>query len=116
MTTTITRTELLEKMLRGDDLTIVEALPPLYYEGSHLPRALNLPHDRVDALAPALLPDRSREIVVYCSNHACQNSRIAANRLSALGYMNVRTYEDGKQDWIEAGLPTARTTDELPTG
>jgi hypothetical protein len=25
--------------------------------------------------------------------------------LEALGYLNVRDYEEGKQGWIEAGLP-----------
>lgn len=27
-------------------------------------------------------------------------------RLAALGYENVRDYHEGKQDWMEAGLPT----------
>ena len=27
-----------------------------------------------------------------------------AERLTALGYANVRKYPGGKQDWIEAGL------------
>jgi rhodanese-related sulfurtransferase len=116
MTTTITRTELLENMLRGDDLAIVEALPPMYYHEAHVPRALNMPHDQVDSLAPRLFPNRAQAIVVHCSNHACQNSRIAANRLTTLGYTNVRTYEDGKQDWMEAGLPTARAPETPSTG
>jgi rhodanese-related sulfurtransferase len=82
--------------------------PPQYYQDAHLPGALNLPHDQVDALAPALLPDKGREVVVYCSNTACPNSGIAAARLSALGYTNVRKYAEGKQDWIDAGLPTEK--------
>ena len=28
--------------------------------------------------------------------------------LAALGYTNVREYAEGKQDWIEAGLPVER--------
>jgi len=106
MATTITRDELQAHIDRGDDIRIVEALPPMYYQDAHLPGALNLPHDEVVALAPTLLPDKGQEIVVYCSNMACQNSGIAANRLTALGYTNVRKYAEGKQDWIEAGLPT----------
>jgi rhodanese-related sulfurtransferase len=109
MTTTITRAELLEKMLKGENLAVVEALPPMYYDDAHLPRALNLPHEEVDALAPSLLPDKTQEIVVYCSNTLCQNSTIAARRLTALGYTNVRKYAEGKQDWIEAGLPVEKS-------
>jgi rhodanese-related sulfurtransferase len=105
MTSLISRDELAAKLDRGDDLVLVEALPLVYYHHSHLPGALNLPHDQVDELAPGLLPDRDREIVVYCSNTACPNSGIAAARLTALGYRHVRKYAEGKQDWIEAGLP-----------
>jgi hypothetical protein len=33
------------------------------------------------------------------------NSTIAAARLPALGDSDVRKYAEGKQDWVEAGLP-----------
>jgi len=102
--TTITRTEL-EECIRRGDVTVLEALPPAYYRREHLPGALNMPHDRVDELAPQLVPDRSSAVVVYCSNTACQNSTIAAHCLEALGYTNVLKYAEGKEDWIAAGLP-----------
>jgi rhodanese-related sulfurtransferase len=102
--TTITRTELARRIRRGD-VTVLEALPPAYYEREHLPGALNLPHDLVDELAPSLVPDRSTTVVVYCSNTACQNSTIAARRLRELGYADVLKYAEGKEDWIGAGLP-----------
>ncbi len=71
-----------------------------------LPGAINIPHTEVDELAPEMLPEKSAHIVVYCSNSACQNSPQAARRLDAMGYENVYDYEAGKQDWVEAGLPT----------
>ena len=36
------------------------------------------------------------------------NSEIAARRLSTLGYTNVREYAEGKEDWVNAGLPVER--------
>ncbi len=96
----------LKQRLDGDGVIIVEALGPAYYEDAHLPGALNLPHDQVDELAPEVLPDKDAAVVVYCSNLACQNSVVASRRLVQLGYTNVFEYEEGKQDWIEAGLPT----------
>jgi len=102
----IPREELAQKIEAGVPLVIVEALGRSYFEDAHLPGALNLPHDRVDEVAPELLPDKAAEIVVYCSNLACQNSVIASRRLVQLGYTNVFEYEEGKQDWIEAGYPT----------
>jgi hypothetical protein len=43
---------------------------------------------------------------VDCSNEACQNSTITANRLTELGDVNVFDYEPGKQDGIDTGPPT----------
>lgn len=105
MVTTITRDELKAKLDRQEDLVLVEALPERYYLDQHLPGAINLPHDQVDALAPTLLPERDAQIVVYCASGPCRNSSIAAHRLAQLGYTNVRDYHEGKKDWIEAGLP-----------
>lgn len=106
MVAKIGRDELRVKIEGGEDFALVEALPPMYYEDAHLPGALNMPHDEVDKLAPALLPDKGREVIVYCANGPCKNSGISARRLIHLGYENVRDYHEGKQDWIEAGLPT----------
>lgn len=105
----ITRQEIETKLSAGDDFVIVEALGPMYFEDAHLPGALNIPHDRVDELAAEVLPDKSAFVVVYCSNTACQNSAVASHRLVELGYTNVHTYVEGKQDWIEAGLPVEPT-------
>lgn len=103
---TISREELKGKLDRGEGVVVVETLGPAYYEDAHLPGAINIPHTEVDDLAPSLLPDKAAQVVVYCSNKACQNSPQAARRLEALGYEDVYDYEEGKQDWIEAGLPT----------
>ena len=69
---------------------------------------MNLPHDQVDTLAPSLIPTKATTVVVYCANLPCPNSEIAARRLMALGYTNVREYAEGKEDWVNAGLPVER--------
>ena len=102
----ITREGLKAKLDRGEEVVLVETLGPQYYEDAHLPGAINIPHTEIDALAPGLLPDKTAQVVVYCSNEACQNSPQAARRLEALGYANVYDYEAGKQDWLSDGLPT----------
>lgn len=101
---TITRTEL-QTLIDADAVTVVEALPAEYYEQGHLPGAINIPHTEVRNLAPALLPDKGAQIVVYCANEPCANSGIATQVLGKLGYTNVRDYAAGKADWVEAGLP-----------
>ena len=89
---------------------VVEALPAQYYDDAHLPGARNLPHDSDDATIAAVLPDRGTTVVVYCSNVACQNSTILSRRLAELGYADVRKYEAGKEDWVNAGLPVESGT------
>lgn len=104
----IRREELREKLNRADSFVLLEALPPMYFEDAHLPGAQNLPHDQVEALAASLISNRATEVVVYCANTPCPNSEIAARKLQALGYANVREYAEGKEDWINAGLPIER--------
>jgi rhodanese-related sulfurtransferase len=105
MTALITRDEL-KAAIEAGTVTVVDALGGEYYAKQHLPGALPLVRAEVDALAPALLPDRAAAIVTYCSNPACANSGQVADRLTALGYTNVRKYREGIEDWTDAGLPT----------
>jgi rhodanese-related sulfurtransferase len=80
----------------------------MYHEQEHLSGAIIIPHDEVDALASELLPDRDAQIVIDCASGPCQNSGIAARRLTALGDSNVSDYHEGKAEWIDAGLPVER--------
>jgi rhodanese-related sulfurtransferase len=104
VTALISRDELRAEIDAGT-VVVLDALGGAYYEQQHLPGALPLVADEVATRAAALLPDRSAAIVTYCSNAACPNSQQVADRLSALGYTNVRKYREGIQDWLEAGLP-----------
>ena len=100
----INREEIQTHLQARTPMILVEALPEKYYRDGHLPGAIHLPHDQIRALAAERLPDKSAFIVVYCASEPCQNSRIAAHTLDALGYTNVGEYVQGKKDWIEAGL------------
>lgn len=105
---TIDRDQLLDLLVDGAEVTLVEAQGSMYYRDGHLPGAINLPPDQVNELAQSLLPRRDGRIVVYCSNPACPNSAAVAEELSAIGYGHVSIYPGGKQDWVEAGYPIER--------
>jgi rhodanese-related sulfurtransferase len=64
---TITKEELKQKIDRGDRFYLVETLEESKFAEAHLPGALNLPPDKLQELAPAILPDTAAEVVVYCS-------------------------------------------------
>jgi rhodanese-related sulfurtransferase len=63
----VTRDELKDKIDRREHFFLVESQSPMMYEEAHLPGAVNLPPDRVSAWAPAILPEKDAEIIVYCS-------------------------------------------------
>ena len=88
----ISREELKANLDRGEDVVLVEALGEAGYDEAHLLGAINIPYDRVDELAPSMLPDKGAQIVVYCSNGPCKNSGIASDILARLGYEDVRDY------------------------
>lgn len=101
-------------VIDAGDAIVVEALPASYYDDAHLPGARNLPHDSDDTTVAAVLPDRDATVVVYCSNLACPNSTVLSRRLVQLGYTDVREYEAGKEDWINADFPVeAAETDSI---
>jgi rhodanese-related sulfurtransferase len=106
----ITRETLHARLTSPDRPVVVEALGAGFYADAHLPGAINIPPGRVDALAPALLPDRDAQIVVYCTE-TCASSDAVARRLLELGYGQVAVYEGGKADWAEHNLPLERRDD-----
>jgi len=61
-------TEDLKAKLERRQITVVETLAPERYREIHLPGALNIPPERINELAPQLLPNKDAEIVTYCTN------------------------------------------------
>lgn len=106
---TINRELIKESLAQRDPMVLVEALSERYFNDAHLPGAIQINYDEVDAKAAQLLPDKSAKIIVYCSNLSCANSGKAAIHLAQLGYNNVFKYAEGKQDWISAGLPIEKS-------
>ncbi|MEE9594963.1 MAG: rhodanese-like domain-containing protein [Candidatus Hydrothermarchaeales archaeon] len=97
----ISRDELKEKLDRGDNFKLVNALSEFAFRAKHIPGSLNVPtpEDAMKMLDPA------DEIVIHCSSPSCQVSVNVYNLLKANGYTNVCRYAGGIQDWEEAGYP-----------
>ena len=62
---TISRVDLKEKIDRGDDFVLLEVLSEASYSREHLPGAIRF--QDMD-LIPELLPDKTTDVVAYCSN------------------------------------------------
>ena len=108
----IGRDELRARM-ESSDLVLVDALGPISYAAAHLPGAINITPDRVDAIAARRIPDLGALVVVYCAGEDCESSVDVGRRLVELGYRNVAHYVGGKRDWTDAGLPLERAGGNL---
>jgi len=65
----ISTQDLKRKLDRKEPIKVVETLAPERYREAHIPGALNIPPEQVKELAPKLLPNKSAEIITYCSNN-----------------------------------------------
>jgi molybdopterin/thiamine biosynthesis adenylyltransferase/rhodanese-related sulfurtransferase len=73
------------------------------WEEGHLPGALHIPRGSLESRVESSVPDRDREIVVYCA--VGNRSAFAAKTLEELGYERTRSLAGGYTDWKRNGFP-----------
>jgi len=100
---TISAEELKEKIDAKEDFVLVNVLSKESYEARHVPTSINIPVDEVESRASSELPDKNKEIIVYCASKTCLASPRAAKKLEEMGYTNVTEYEAGIAGWQDAG-------------
>ncbi|MGM0784050.1 MAG: ArsR/SmtB family transcription factor [Pseudomonadota bacterium] len=93
--------ELLAALERGE-VILLDVRPEDEYRAGHLPEAINIPLEQLEAMLDGL--PRDKEIVAYCRGPYCALSHEAVQRLRQLGY-RVRRFEEGYPEWKAAGLP-----------
>jgi rhodanese-related sulfurtransferase/DNA-binding transcriptional ArsR family regulator len=96
------RTELLERAKRNE-VVVVDVRPPEEFHAGHVPGALSIPMDELEARIVEL--PRDREIVAYCRGPFCVLAPKAVAMLRAHG-LRARRLEDGLPEWRLSGLPT----------
>ncbi|MEN0020889.1 MAG: rhodanese-like domain-containing protein [Planctomycetota bacterium] len=84
----------------------VDARAPDAFAEGHVLGAFNVPADDPELYLGDLLGfDPSQIFVIYCSGGECNESKIVADRLGDLGYVNLFIDVDGYPAWVDAGLP-----------
>ncbi len=76
-----------------------------YFKGENISGSRRVPLNKVGSEVRSTNLPKDTEIVVYCGGPTCPMSRMAAEKLSKLGYGNARAYEGGIDEWKGAGLP-----------
>jgi rhodanese-related sulfurtransferase/DNA-binding transcriptional ArsR family regulator len=101
----IPREELLERV-RDGLVTVLDVRPPEEYAAGHVPGAVNIPLQELEARLEELgnQQGKNREIVAYCRGPHCVLAFDAVARLREKG-LKARRLEDGYPEWKTAGLP-----------
>ena len=94
---TIALEELQAKIDRGDDFKLVMTPAEWAYQMSHIPGSLNI--NDLEQAKELLNPED--DIIVYCSDTDCLDSRAAYHCLTQNGFKLVRRFSGG----LAAGLP-----------
>jgi rhodanese-related sulfurtransferase/DNA-binding transcriptional ArsR family regulator len=96
----VDRGELVRRVLDGEAF-VIDVRPSEEYQAGHLPGALSIPLEELDARLNRL--PRRREIVAYCRGPYCVLAVEAVRRLRAKGYRAARL-ELGVVEWRARGL------------
>ena len=87
----ITQEEARRIMEEETGYLIVDVRTPEEYAEGHIPGAVNIPNESIGSTNLSQLPDQKQKLLVYCRSG--NRSKQAAEKLAALGYLNV--YEFG---------------------
>jgi rhodanese-related sulfurtransferase len=91
---------------RDPALVVLDVRTPAEFAAGHVPGALNIPHDQVEARLGELAPLRDRDIVVYCG--AGKRAALALAVLGRSGYPRLHHLEGDMQGWVGAGRPVEK--------
>ena len=93
--------ELMERLSDGS-VVVLDVRPGEEYQAGHIPGALSVPVDALEAALQTLPKDR--ELVAYCRGPYCVFSDEAIAFLRSRGY-RARRLRQGLPDWRAAGMP-----------
>ncbi|MBQ2975007.1 MAG: rhodanese-like domain-containing protein [Phascolarctobacterium sp.] len=84
---TMTTQELQSKLNAKENFVLLDVRTQEEYNAGYIAGAILLPYDEINAKATIVLPDKEKEIVLYCRSG--RRSAIAKKSLLDLGYQKV---------------------------
>jgi rhodanese-related sulfurtransferase/DNA-binding transcriptional ArsR family regulator len=96
--------EVLARLKKGL-ITVLDVRPAEEFAAGHLPGALNVPVEMLQAYL-SKLPKR-KEVIAYCRGPYCLMSFEAVDKLRKRGF-KAKRLADGYPEWRAAGLPVER--------
>jgi rhodanese-related sulfurtransferase len=101
-----------QRLDKGDEFVLVNALSPEAFSEGHIPGSDNLPATQEDLAEKAghLAGSKDEEIIVYCASPECDASTKAAHKLEDAGFTNVVEYDGGMKEWKESGYEVEKSS------
>ena len=96
----ITTPQLVELLERSPDVQLVDVRTPSEFSAGHIPEAVNIPMDEVDARLADIR--RDKPVVLICQSGG--RAQITCNLISAQ-HPSLLVLEGGTRAWLSAGLP-----------
>jgi rhodanese-related sulfurtransferase len=97
----VTASQVRSALLLRDEIALLDVRHEAAYANGHPLFAANMAADRIALEAESRLPRKNAPIVIYDAGEGLVTQ--AADRLTALGYTNVRQLDRGLQAWRLAG-------------
>lgn len=95
---------LLARMAGGDEaLVVLDVRTPKEFAEGHVPGAINISHDELEARLPELEADRDRDVVVYCRSG--KRAGLALDMLEKAGFKRLYHLEGDYLGWAAASRP-----------
>ena len=86
---------------------VLDVRTPDEYTAGHVPNAINIPHDQIDAHLAELEAHKSGPVVVYCKSG--RRAGLAAEALAESGFTNLLHLTGDMEAWTAAGLPIEKS-------
>lgn len=99
----ISQVELLSVQEAGTALEVIDVRTPEEFASGHVPGAINIPLDDLDAHLPKLASLKDQPVVVYCRSG--RRAGVALERLSQEGFSQLRHLDGDMLGWQENDLP-----------
>jgi rhodanese-related sulfurtransferase len=99
----MTPAELVSRLEGPGAPLILDVRSPEEYADGHIPGAINVPYDQIEARLGSLEEHRETEVVVYCRTG--RRAGVAESALSEAGFKRIRDLEGHMVGWREAELP-----------
>jgi molybdopterin/thiamine biosynthesis adenylyltransferase/rhodanese-related sulfurtransferase len=91
-----------ERLGGADPPLAIDVREPDEWQEGHIPGALHVPRGNLESRIEALVPDKGRELLLYCASG--NRSALASRTLAELGYGRVTNLAGGFVDWKRSGF------------